>query len=198
LRTITDPASSSGSLRTTYGYIPILEDYGITYNGAGALNADTNTFKVAASGFSYGNLIAYNEVIFDKRESDSAFGFAGRGALTKIAQKVSDIAAPEMTWKGQVTLGTPQSNLALGFRQLELSTVHGTWQLVPTRSLRNQYNNYIVIPDQNNIGVAVFEPDLYKNNVKTDNDYDGVKDVIRTKKGLWMQLLKRHHMVVMT
>jgi len=45
--------------------------------------------------------------------------------------------------------------------------------------------------------VAVFKPDEYKNNVKTDNDYDGVKDTIKSKKGLWMQLLKRQHMVIM-
>ena len=89
-------------------------------------------------------------------------------------------------------------NLALGFKQLELATIHGIWHLVPTRSLRNQYNNYIVIPDHENIGVATFKPDEYKNDVKTDNDFDGVKDTMKSKKGLWMQLLKRHHMVIMT
>lgn len=196
LRTIADPDSVSGSIRTTYGYIPILEDYGTTYTGSGSLNADTNTFKISSSNFSYGDLIAYNEVIFDKRESDDAFGFSARGALTKIAQKIST-GDGEMTWKGQVTLSAPQRNLTLGFKQLELNTIHGTWHLVPTRSLRNQYNNYIIIPDQNNIGVAVFKADEYRNNVKTDNDYDGVKDTIKSKKGLWMQLLKRHHMVIM-
>jgi len=196
LRTISDPDSVSGSIRTTYGYIPVLEDYGTTYTDGGALDPDTNTFKIDSAGMSFGDLIAYNEVIFDKRETDEAFGFAGRGALTKIAQKITS-GDDKMTWKGQVALGSAQRNLKLGFRQIELETIHGTWYLVPTRSLRNQYNNYIVIPDQNNIGVAVFKADEYKNNVKTDNDYDGVKDTIKAKKGLWMQLLKRHHMVIM-
>ena len=197
LRTIADPDSVTGSVRTTYGYIPILEDYGVTATTTAGMNADTNIFKLASAGFNYGDLVAINEVIFDKRESDEAFGFSGRGALTKIAQKIADTTAGSMTWKGQVTLADEGRNLNLGFRQIALETIHGIWHLVPTRSLRNQYNNYIAIPDAENIGVAVFKPDEYKNNVKTDNDYDGVKDTIKSKKGLWMQLLKRHHLVIM-
>jgi len=112
LRTITDPDSVSGAIRTTYGYIPILEDYGTTYTGSGTVDPDTNTFKIAAADFSYGDLIAYNEVIFDKRETDEAFGFAGRGALTKIAQKITN-GDDKFTWKGQVALGAAKTNLKL-------------------------------------------------------------------------------------
>lgn len=196
LRTISDPDAVSGSIRTTYGYIPILEDYGTTYGGVGEPDEDTNTFNIAAANFGYGDLIKYSEIIFDKRESDEAFGFIGRGALTKIAQKISD-NKDKWNWVGKVSMDKPKLNLALGFKQILLETPHGTLYLVPTRSLRNQYNNYMVIPDQNNIGVAQLKPDEYKNNVKVDNDYDGIKDTIKSKKGLWMQLLKRHHMMVL-
>lgn len=197
LRTIADPDAVTGAVRTTYGYIPILEDYGTTTTTTSGMDADTNIFKLAAAGFSYSDLIAINEVVFDKRESDEAFGFAGRGALTRMGQKIADTVSGDMSWKGQVTLADEGRNLTLGFRQIALETIHGIWHMVPTRSLRNQYNNYIAIPDAENIGVAVFKQDEYKNNVKTDNDYDGVKDTIKSKKGLWMQLLKRHHLLIM-
>jgi hypothetical protein len=195
LRTITDSASVSGSVRTTYGYIPVLEDYGVTYAGTGALNADTNTFNIASADFGYSDLIAYSEVIFDKREKDQAFSFSGRGAITKIAQKVTD-QKDKFNWVGKVQLGDTKVN-KLGFNMTEFETPHGILYIVPTRSLRNQYNNYQVIPDLDNIGIAEFSPDEYKNDIKKDNGYDGVKDSIESMKGLWMTLLKRHHMIVM-
>jgi len=195
LRTITDSASVSGAVRTTYGYIPILEDYGTTFDGTGALNADTNTFKIASADFDYSDLIAYAEVIFDKREKDQAFAFSGRGAITKIAQKVTD-QKDAFNWVGKVQLGDTKVN-KLGFNMTEFETPHGILYIVPTRSLRNQYNNYAVIPDLDNIGIAEFSPDEYKNDIKKDNGYNGVKDSIESMKGLWMTLLKRHHMIVM-
>jgi hypothetical protein len=120
--------------------------------------------------------------------------FIGRGALTKLAQQ---IVAPDskFTWKGQVSLGAPSRNLTFGFNQIEMTTMHGIHHLVKTRSLRNQYNDYWAIPDYENIGVAQYEADFYGNNVKTDDDYEGIKDIIKSKKGLWLQLLKRHHLI---
>lgn len=195
LRTVTDAASVSGSVRTTYGYIPILEDYGTTFNGTGALNDDTNTFSVASADFGYSDLIKYAEIIFDKREKDQAFAFSGRTAITKIAQKVTD-QKDKFNWVGKVQLGDTKVN-KLGFNMTEFETPHGILYIVPTRSLRNQYASHMAIPDLDNIGIAEFSPDEYKNNIKTDNGYDGVKDSIESMKGLWMTLLKRHHMMIM-
>ena len=195
LRTLVDNSLTT-SLRTTYGYIPILENIGTTYNGAGAINADTNTFKFAAADTSYADFIKYDEIIYDKRNSNQSVDFVGRGALTLLAQKIVDPDA-NFTWKGQVTLSPPQMMLNLGFKSLELNTIHGTHNLTPTRSLRNQYNNYWLIPNYENIGVAQFEADQFLNNVKTDNDYEGIKDVVKSKKGLYMTLLKSHHMIVL-
>ena len=195
LRTVQDPNTDTGSARTTYGYIPILEDYGITYNGTGAVNGDTNIFKLSSASLSYGDFIKYDEVVFDKRTTQQTMDFLGRGAMTKLAQKIVDSSA-EWNWKGQVSISTPQ-RLALGFNAVELNTVHGQHNLVQTRSLRNQYNNYWCIPDYENIGVAQYEADFYGNNVKVDDDYEGIKDVIKSKKGLWMTLLKKHHLYIL-
>lgn len=195
LRTINDPKSVSGAIRTTYGYIPILEDYGKTYNGSGTIDPDTNIFKIAAANTSYSAFLAYDEIVFDKRFYDSTMDFIGRGAMTKLAQKIVDPSA-EFTWKGTVSLGAT-NDLKLGFKAVELNTVHGQHNLVQTRSLRNQYNDYWIVPDYENIGVAQYEADQYGNDVKKDDDYEGIKDTIKSKKGLWLQLLKKHHMYIL-
>jgi len=192
LRTITDSASVSGAVRTTYGYIPILEDYGTIYSGVGTCSEDTNIFKTP--NMDYATFTQYCEYIFDKRDDDTIMGFSGRGAITKLHQQVvSD--DKKFGWKGKIQVGDERMN-TLGFSMRRLETPHGIIELVPTKSLRNQYNNWVLLPDLNNIGIAQFKADEYKNDVKKDNDYDGIKDVINGKYGLWMQLLKRHHALV--
>ncbi len=193
LRTISDPGGTSGSVRTTYGYIPILEDYGVTYSGSGVINDDTNIFKTALP--SYPDFVKYTEVIFDKRDEGEALAFVGRGAITTIAQQVAN-EDKKYGWKGKVQLGDTKWN-TLGFAMRALETPHGIIHLVPTKSLRNAYKNYMVIPNLNNIGIAQFSPDEYKNDIKKDNGYDGVKDSIESMKGLYMTLLKSHHMMVL-
>lgn len=197
LRTVADPTAAAGAVRTTYGYIPILEDFGVTYTGSGALSEDTNSFKISGANLTYSNFISYDEIVFDKRTTQQTMDFLGRSAMTKLAQKIVDPAAT-FTWKGQVSLGSPQRLLNLGFNAVEMNTVHGQHNLVQTRSLRNQYKNYWCIPDYENIGIAQYEADFYGNNVKTDDDYEGVKDVVKSKKGLKMILLKKHHLFVLS
>ena len=196
LRTIADAASVSGALRTTYGYIPILEDFGTTYAGAGALSEDTNIFKVAGSAITYNDYIRYCEVIFDKRDMDEALAFSGRSHITTIAQKVAD-GDKKFGWLGKMQLGDSEWN-KLGFNMRALETNHGILWLVPTKSLRNAYKNWSLIPNLDHIGIARFRPDEYKNDVKQDDDYDGVKDTMKCSKGLWMRLLKSHHVVQFT
>lgn len=192
LRTLTDSEGASGVVRSTYGYIPILRDYGITWT-SGAMDADTNIFKFNKSTVTYNDFIGGAEIIFDKRDNDEALAFAGRGAITTIAQRVAD-GDKKFGWAGKFQLGDAKWN-TIGFSMRALETPHGVLWLVPTKSLRHAYNQTMVIPNLEHIGVAVFRPDEYKNNVKTDNDYDGVKDSIKSSKGIWMRLLKSHHMV---
>ncbi len=196
LRTIADADSVTGSLRTTYGYVPILEDYGTTFSGAGAIDEDTNIFKIAGSAITYNDYIKYCEIIFDKRDMDEALGFSGRSHITTIAQKVAD-GDKKFGWLGKMQLGDKKWN-SIGFSMRALETNHGVIWLVPTKSLRNAYKNWQLIPNLDHIGIARFRPDEYKNDVKQDDDYDGVKDTIKSSKGLWMRLLKSHHIVQFT
>lgn len=196
LKTITDSTGASGAIRTTYGFIPILEDYGITWTGTGDINLDTNVFSLSADSVDYAMWVAMAEAIFDKREDQRAMVFAGRGAITKLHQKIMN-DSKKMGWLGKVQIGDAQWN-KLGFFMSELETPHGVFYLVPTRSLRYEYNNYMAIPHLEHCGIAEYVPVEYKNDVKKDNDYDGVKDVIKSFEGFHMTLLKSHQLIKFT
>lgn len=192
LRTITDQDSNSSAVRTTYGYIPILEDYGIEWTGAGAMNANTNIFTIPASSLDYDIFTDMSKIIHDKREQDVIPGFCGYGFMAEIAKKVVD--GKKFGFLGKVQLGDNQVN-ALGFNVRNLFTPFGTIQLIPTKALANEYENYCLLPNQDAIGLMQYEAMEYKTNIKTDNDYNGVKDVMNYDVGLRMNLLPTHHLI---
>lgn len=192
LRTITDANSNTSAVRTTYGFIPILEDYGITWNGTGSMNANTNVFNVQAATLDFDMFTDMSRIIHDKRESNVIPGFCGYGFISEIAKKVVD--GKKFGFVGKVQLGDTKIN-TLGFNVRNLETPHGTIQLIPTKALDNEYAYHCLLPNENAIGIREYEPWEYLTNIKTDNNYNGVKDVINYDAGLQMNLLKTHHMI---
>ena len=95
---------------------------------------------------------------------------------------------------GQVQLGDNMIN-GLGFDVRNLHTPFGTIQLVPTKALANEYEYTCLLPNDQAIGLREYEPWQYLTNIKTDNNYTGVKDVINYDAGLQMNLLPTHHMI---
>lgn len=199
LRTITDSAGNTSSVRTTYGFIPILEDYGIEYTGADSIIAskyeNTNIFTLPSASLDFSLATDMFQIIFDKRETDIIPGFCGRGFLSEINKKVVD---KKFGFLGKVELGDEMIN-GLGFNVRNLYTPHGTVQLVATKALRKEYNYYCLLPNDQAIGIREYgEGWEYKTNVKTDNDYNGVKDVINYDAGLQMDLLPTHQIIRLT
>jgi len=189
LRTLTDPASSTVKLRTTYGYIPILEDYGNSTDG----NENQNVFTITEGAYEYADFVDDCEVIFDKTEGDQRFAFCGRGAMSYWSKLSADkYFAGKSGWNVQLDANRTSK---LGFNVRRLETPHGIMHLVATKALRNQYNRYMAIPDHNHVFMCEFEADEFKNNVKTDNDYNGVKDVYNGDQGFGMELIKKHHLI---
>ena len=195
LRTITDSASNTSSVRTTYGYIPILEDYGTEYTGTGAINADTNIFTIPVSSVDFDIWSDMNKVIFDKRESTTIPGFCGFGFLNEMIKKVAD--KTKFGFQGKVEMSTQRTN-AIGLDVREFFTGTGTIQLMPTKMLDNEYENYCLLPNDQAIGVAEYEPWQYLADIKKDDNYTGVKDVFNYDAGLKMELLKTHHLIRLT
>ena len=193
LRTLTDQDSNSSDVRTTYGFIPILEDKGVTWSGSGAISSTTNIFKKAASAFDFDTAVDIFQIIFDKRETDVIPGFCGFGFLGSISKA---IMSGEFKFSGQFQMGDMKVN-TLGFNIRNLLTPFGTVQLIPMKSLDNEYKNYCLLPNDQAIGIRESIPWEYITNIKTDNNYNGVKDVINWDAGLQLNLLQTHHIIVL-
>ncbi len=134
-------------------------------------------------------------VIFDKRETDTIPAFCGFGALGSITKQIVD--GDKFKFQGQFKMGDSGVNGA-GFNFTNLMTPFGVIQLIPMKGLATPYDNYILLPNDQAIGIREYEPWEYVTNVKTDNNYNGVKDVINYDAGLWLALLPTHQMIVLT
>ncbi len=195
LRTIIDQDSNSSSVRTTYGYIPILEDYGIEWTGVGTMNANTNIFSLPVSSLDFDVFADITKIVFDKREENTIPVFCGYGFLTEMAKKCVD--GKKFGFLGKVDMDKMGEN-ALGFDVRNMYAPGGTMQLIPTKALSNEYEYYALLPNQNALGLMEYESMAYKTNIKTDNDYNGVKDVINYDVGLRMNLLPTHQLIRLT
>lgn len=190
LRTITDSSGNSSVVRSTYGFIPILEDYGVATDG----HADQNVFNVTSASYTYSDFVDDMEVIFDKRDSGEAFSFCGRGALSYWSKlDSSNGLAGRSGWSVQIA-GTQKNQMGFNVRMLE--TPHGVLHLAPTKALRDQYNNHMALPHEQHIFMAQYEADEFKNNIKTNDDYSGVKDVYNGDQGFGMEMLEKHQLMV--
>ena len=192
-RSITDQDGESSTVRTTYGYASALRDFGTTWTG-GTMSTTTNIFRIAAASFDFDTAVDIFQVIFDKRETATIAGFCGYGFLGSIAKAVM---GDNFKFSGQFQIGDAKIN-GLGFDIRNLTTPFGTVQLVPMKSLDNEYKNFCLLPNDQAIGIREFEPWEYLTNIKTDNNYNGVKDVINYDAGMQLTLLPTHHIIDLT
>lgn len=175
---------SQEPLRTTYGFITAVEDYG---NSSGD---NQNIFSLDSSTLTYADYVDIAEKLFLNFEGDQRFAFCGRGAISFWSKMDgTNYVAGKSGWTVQIS-GT-QSN-RLGFNVRILDTPHGALHLVSTKALRDAYNNYMAIPDHNYLFLAQFEPDMFKNNIKKDDDYGAIKDVYTADQGLGLELIEKH------
>ena len=201
LRTGQDPEGTTGAVRTTYGYIPILEDYGIVTDGTistqagvnigAGMHANSNIFNISVASLDFDKFTDVSKIIHDKREGNTIPGFCGFGFLGEIAKLVQNKA---FGFLGQVQLGDNAIN-KLGFDVRNLFTPFGTIQLIPTKALANEYEYTCLLPNDQAIGIREYEAWQYLTNIKTDNNYNGIKDVINYDAGLQMNLLPTHHII---
>ena len=179
-------------IRSTYGVISALENYGIS----SATDDDQNIFTIDGS-YGYGNFVDDMEKVFQYiPEAGVKRAFVGAGALgywSKMAG--SSGLSGNSGWT--VNLGDMKRD-GLGFNYRVLETPHGLLQLIPAPALRGPYNKYMVVVTDENLFHAVYRPSMYQTNIKTDNAFDGVKDQYMSDEGVGIQLIESHHLFKIT
>lgn len=173
-------------VRTTYGLIPAIEDYGASSGD------DQNVFTVGSS-YTYSNFVDDMEKVFQYvPEAGVKRAFCGAGALghwSKMDTSTAGTLGKNSGWT--VNIGDMKRD-ALGFNYRILETPHGMLQLIPTPALRGPYNKYMVVVSDENLFHAQYRPMVYQANIKQDNAFDGVKDQYMSDEGLGLQLIESH------
>lgn len=183
--------AGSKLVRTTYGLIPAIENYG---NASGD---DQNKFTVSEASYSYSNFVDDMEKVFQYvPEAGVKQAFCGAGALGYWSKMAGNTGmAGNSGWTVNVS---DMKRDALGFNYKTLETPHGLLQLIPTPALRGPYNKTMLIIDDSNMFHAQYRNQMYQTNIKTENAYDGVKDQYFSDEGVGVSLIESHNLFTIT
>lgn len=177
---------NSGVVRTTYGFIPAVKNYG---NSSGDYQ---NIWSIVAGDFKYEDYVDMTEKIFQYfPPGGELYAICGPGAMSYWS-KLLYARSSKDNWIVQFS-GTQKDSFGFNIRILE--TPHGVLKLTKSDALRFEYNNYMAIPDDRYLSFYQYRPSEFKANVKTDNDYDGQKDLYKSDCGLGLKHIKTHHVV---
>lgn len=178
-------------LRTTMGIIPMIEEYGY------ASGEFQNKFNIDSSTYTYAQFVDDMEKVFQFDDgSGNKFAFVGPGALSYWSKlDGTNFFAGKSGWS--VNISDMKTN-KLGFNVRILETPHGLLHLVPTKALKYEYNNIMVAVDTSNLYYMIYEEDQFKNDIKKEDDYNGVKDVYTGDSGLGATLIESHHLFKIT
>lgn len=171
--------------RTTMGIVSALQRYGV------ASGDSQNKFTIDAASYAYSNFVDDMEKVFQYiPTSGSKTALVGAKALSYWS-KVDATNGFVKKSGFQVNLESTQRD-SLGFNFRTLETPHGILKLVYTPALRGPWANRMVIIDESDVSHVVFRPMVYKTNIKTDNAYDGVKDLYMSDEGVGLTMLEKH------
>jgi len=176
---------NSAVVRTTYGIIPAIEDYG------SSSGANQNIFNITEASYKYANYVEDMEKVFQfVPSSGEKYGIAGPGMMSYWS-KLDGTAgiAGKSSWRVQIS-GSQKDSLGFNIRKLE--TPHGVINLLKSFSLKHEYNKHMVVPDDRFIQYMEFRPTKFQANIKTDNAYDGEKDLYFSEPGLGLTHIKAH------
>lgn len=173
------------TVRTTMGIISALERYG-------ASSGDKqNLFTLPEATYKYSDFVDAMEKVFQYLpDSGYKTAFCGAGALSYWAKMSNDSGFIKKSgWTIQLSKAETNS---LGFAVSTIDTPHGGLKLVFAPGLRGIYNKHMVVIDSAKLFLAEYRPFKYKTNIKTDNGYDGVKDMWMADMGLGIEMIEAH------
>lgn len=186
----THTANKKGkTVRTTMGLISAQYRYG----SADEKNDDQVIFHRAKASYTYAKFVEDSEKWNWYLPSSgymtaicgpgvmSFFSMLGNEGFHKGRQKVS-------------ISDLQRDRLKFYFKWLE--TPHGVVKLVPSAGLRYEYNNHMVIMNEDNLSLTQYRPMYYATNIKTENNYDGVKDEYFSDEGMKITLLETQKLVI--
>lgn len=180
-------------VRTTYGIISALMDYGTTSG------ADQNKFTIAEATYNYSNLVDDMEKVFYyEPEAGYKYALCGPGAMSYWSKMDgTNFFAGKSNWLVNVS---EEKRDGLGFNFKYLETPHGVLKLVKAPVMKNPspYNKFMVVISDENLSYKQYRPMKFQANIKTDNAFDGIKDQYMSDEGVALGLLESHKLFQIT
>lgn len=181
-------AAGTKKTRTTMGLVTAIDLYG----DSSTTSDNQSLFTITQASYKYSNFVDDMEKVFHYYPEDGIkYALCGPGAMSYWSKLDNNMFS---NGKGGFTVNIGESQTAqLGFMVRLLETPHGVLALVKTPAFRfTPYNNRMIVISDENLSLMQYRAPVFKTNVKTDNDYDGEKDVYRTDEGVGMTLIESH------
>ena len=175
---------TSKTIRTTYGILRAIEDYGST---SGQFQ---NKFAITEGSYKYENYVDDTEKMFQyDPKGQTLEAICGRGALSYWS-KLLYARSSKDNWV--VQLSPTQQDKKFGWAVRKLETPNGVLDLTTSQALKYEYNKYMVIPDKRYLQYMEFKPTVFMQDIKTENAYDGQKNLYWTEAGNGITHIKTH------
>lgn len=176
-------------VRTTTGLIEAILKYGASSGD------DQSIFNINQATYKYSTFVDDCEKIFQYTPYENSKDMYASAKMLSYWSKMEASSGIAKNSGWTVNISDSQSS-KMGFNYRILETPHGILKLIPTPVLtRSPYNGSGVIADTSNLSHAVYEPEAYHQNIKTDNAPLYQKDEYYAYEGLGIQLIETHKMI---
>jgi hypothetical protein len=180
--------ADSKKIRMTMGLIPALEKYGTS-----TVTSDSQNLFDFSGGLNFNQWALATEKIWQYLpESGVKDFFCGPRAMTYWS--LLDQAGKLRSGFDIKLSDMKTDSVGVFFKYLE--TPMGIARLIYTPSMKREYTNYMLAVTPENIFRAEYRPMVYKTNIKTEDDYDGVKDTYRSDHGIGISNILSHCRVI--
>jgi hypothetical protein len=171
-------------VRTTKGILRCIEDYGTTSGDY------QNKWTITEGSHKYSDFIDMAEKNFQYDIPDRTLNvLCGAGAMS-YWDKMTYARDSKDKWT--VNLAPPEKDGTFGWSVRKLYTGHGTYNLIPSQSLKYEYNKHMIMIDDRFIQYMDFKPTVFMQDILKENAYDGQKNVYWTEAGNGTTHIKAH------
>jgi len=190
--------TAGGRVRTPYGFISMIEDYGTSTE-----SSDSQNIFYRQGGLSWNQFVDDAEKLFQYVNYDGMRDFFCGPAAFSFWSKLD----PSSTAASRLKLGfdirisdmknTKADGMGINFRYLE--TPFGVARLIHDPALKFEYRNAMYSPSYANLYYAIYRNFVWKTAIKDDkfNGYDGLKDEYFNDTGVGATLIKAHAMYLL-
>lgn len=186
----THTANKKGKIvRTTMGIVSAMYKYG----SASEASEDQVIFNRAMASYTYSKFVEDSEKWFWYLPAAGyKTAIVGPGVMSFFSM-LGDVGFHKGRQKVTVS-DLQRDKLKFHFKWLE--TPHGIVKLVMSPGLRYEYRNHMCIINEDNLDLTQYRPMYYATNIKTENNYDGIKDEYFSDEGMKITLLESHKLVI--